>query len=79
MEHRVGIIMTPVSLTHSRKEGTKPNLGDLKISNSFALDCSRWDPAQTPTALAGIVTHFHPNQEKHPCSSHMTEFFLSEI
>lgn len=70
--------MTPVSLTHSRKEGTKPNLGDLKIRKSFALDCSRWDPAQTKSP-AGIVTHLHPKQEKHPGSSHVTEFFFSEI
>jgi len=47
MEDRVGIITTPVSLTHSRKERTEPDLGDLNISKSFALDCRRWDPAQT--------------------------------
>ena len=63
MEHRVGIIMTPVSLTHSRKEGTKPNLGDLKISKSFALDCSRWDPAQTPTALQGLSLTCTPTRK----------------
>lgn len=54
MEHRAGIVTTPVSLTHSRKEQTKPTLGDLRIRMSCALDCSRWDPAQTATALQGL-------------------------
>lgn len=55
--------MTPVSLTHSRKERTKPNLGDLKISKSFDPDCRRWDPAQTPTALQGLSLTCTPTRE----------------